>query len=91
MIFSFNVLDYLPCSCKIPIETIFGLIYIISEPIFKTFAALFTTFGLQKDDMVMVFQNSEILKNAVSERWCTDSRQNSVNFAYLSLVTIIYK
>ena len=41
--------------------------------------ALFATFGLQKDDMVIieVFQKSEILKNAVSERWCTDSGTSS--------------
>ena len=27
----------------------------ISEPIFKIFATLFTTFGLQKDDIVIFF------------------------------------
>ena len=41
--------------------------YFISEPIFKMFASLITTCGLQNDDIF-------ILKNAVSERWCTDNR-----------------
>ena len=51
--------------------------YFISEPIFKLFVALFRTHKLQKDGMV-VFQKSEILKkNAVSERWCSDSSQPS--------------
>ena len=62
---------------KFLFKIIFGHHYFISDPIFKIFKALFITFGLQKDDMVIFFivvlQKSEILKNAVSERWCTDS------------------
>ena len=38
---------------------------------------LFYHFWIAKDDMVyiflVVFQKSEILKNAVSDRWCADS------------------
>ena len=52
--------------------------YFTSEPIFKIFAALFMTFGFQKDDnniFLAVILKSEILKNAVSERWCSDSSQ----------------
>ena len=45
--------------------------------IFKNFVALFKTFGMQNDDMLIFFlevsQKSEILKNAVSGRWCSDS------------------
>ena len=36
-------------------KIIFGHNYFTSEPIFKIFAALFTTFGLQKDDIVIFF------------------------------------
>ena len=44
----------------------------------KKFWALFKTFRLQKDVMVInifleMFQKSEILKNAVSESWCMNS------------------
>ena len=55
---------------------IFGHNYFISEPIFKLFVANFRTHELQKDGYIflVVFQKSEILKNAVSERWCSDSR-----------------
>ena len=56
---------------------IFGHNCLISEAIFKLFVALFRTHKLQKDDMghifLVVFQKSEISKNAVSERWCSDS------------------
>ena len=58
---------------------IFGHNYPISELIFKLFVAHFRTHELQKDDMVIffllhiVFQKNEISKNAVSERWCSDS------------------
>ena len=53
----------------------FGSVYFISKQIFKIFAALFTTFGLQNGDIfLVVFQKSEILKNVVSERWFIDSR-----------------
>ena len=56
-----------------------------SEPIFKILATLFTTFGLQKDDMdifALWCFKSEISKNVVSERWCTDS-----NFFYFQIMT----
>ena len=58
-------------------KMIFGHNYFISEAIFKLFVALFRTHELQKDGMVIffvVFQKSEVSKNAVSERWCSDSR-----------------
>ena len=61
---------------KCRIKIIFGHTYFIGELIFKIFAALFTTFGLQKDDKVIFFLwclRKEILKNAFSEIWCTDS------------------
>ena len=47
----------------------------ISEPIFKLFMALFRTHELQKDGMLIfsLWFSSEILKNAVSERWFSDS------------------
>ena len=79
-------MDYLSLAhAEFLFKIIFGQNYFISEPIFKTFAALFMTFGLQKDDMIIflvVFQKSEILKTAVSERLCTDSTQH-----YVSLIT----
>ena len=34
---------------------IFGHNYLISEPIFELYVALFRTLGLQKDDMVIFF------------------------------------
>ena len=36
-------------------KIIFGHKYFISEPIFQNFAALFFTFGLQKDGMFIFF------------------------------------
>ena len=57
------------------IQNIFGHNYFISEPIFKI---IVTTFGLQKlwhgHIFLVVFPQNEILKNTVSESWCTDSR-----------------
>ena len=53
----------------------------MSESIFKIFAALYTTFGLQIDDMIIIFLlcfRKVVLKNAVSERWYRDSRLSSV-------------
>ena len=44
-----TTLAHAKCLCKI----IFGHNYCNCEPIFKLFAALFTTFGLQKDGMVI--------------------------------------
>ena len=53
-------------------KMIFGHNYFISEPIFKLFVALSRTHELQNDGMIhiflVVFQKSEILKNAVSKR-----------------------
>ena len=63
-------------------KIIFGHNYITSEPIFNIFAALFRTVGLQKHDIVIfilvAFHETEILKNAVSERWCSDSKLHSM-------------
>ena len=43
--------------------------------------ALFKTYGMQNGDKVIFFlrffQKSEILKNAVSGRWCLDSSNNT--------------
>ena len=45
---------------------------------------LFKTFGMQNGDMVIffleVFQKSKILKNAVSGRWCLDSKPLAYKF-----------
>ena len=49
----------------------------ICEPIFEIFVALFKTYGMQSGGMVIFFlrsfRKSEVLKNAVSGRWCLDS------------------
>ena len=56
---------------------IFGHNYLISELIFKLFVALFRTKIVAKrchcHIFLVVFQKSEISKNAVSERWCSDN------------------
>ena len=54
------------------------------------FAALFKTFRLQKVVMVInifleVFQESEILNNAVSESWCMNSSLFSHSLFEVSL------
>ena len=73
------------------------MIFFISEPIFNFFAALFTTFGLQKDDMViffLLFQKSEILKNAVSSDgvqrvvWVLKKMMIKVCFHYMGKTVI---
>ena len=47
--------------------------------IFSNFCSTFYDFWVAKrlrsHTFLVVFQKSEILKNAVSERWCTDSRK----------------
>ena len=58
----------------------------ISEPIFKFFAVLFRTFGMQEckrmtgSSSLAVFQKFVILKRTVSERWYMDSRSSSYKF-----------
>ena len=52
-ILNLRILDYLPCTCKIPGQDHFwALNFYFIEPIFKIFVALFTTFGMQKDDNI---------------------------------------
>ena len=53
--------NYIPVSKNAGGIIILGHNYFISEPIFKLSAALFTTFGLQKDEMV-------IFSSGVSEK-----------------------
>ena len=55
LIFNFQVYGTSPAHAKGLFKIIFGHNHFTSEPIFKIFAALFTTFGLQKDDMVVFF------------------------------------
>ena len=52
-ILNVRFLDYLPCTCKIPGQNHFLALNFIYEPIFKIFVALFTIFGMQKDDNII--------------------------------------
>ena len=58
-IFNFNVFGLPPLHMQKGLyKIIFGHKCFISEQIFKMFAALFTTFGMQKDYMVIFFLRS---------------------------------
>ena len=51
---TFMCLDYLPCTQKSS-RYFRDIHFFISEPIFKMSAALFTTFEMQKEDLVINF------------------------------------
>ena len=72
-ILNFKVFGLPPLHIKI----IFGLYYFISKTNFQNFCSTFYDFWVAKrlhsHIFLVVFLKSEILKNAVSERWCTDS------------------
>ena len=52
-ILNLRFLDYLPYTCKIPGQDHFLALIFIYEPIFKIFAALLVTFGMQKDENII--------------------------------------
>ena len=52
-ILNLRIFDYLPCTCKIPGQDHFWALIFFCEPIFKIFAAVFKTFGMQKDDNII--------------------------------------
>ena len=56
-ILNLRFLDFLPCTCKMPGQDHFGRLIFIYEPIFNFFVALFTTFGMKKDDNIILYVN----------------------------------
>ena len=73
---------------KKPCSKIFYCINIVIVNRFSNFLWHFLRLGMQNGDMLIffleVFQKSEILKNAVSGRWCLDSSVHSNKENYLS-------
>ena len=48
-------LDYLPCTCKIPGQDHFWALNFYLWADLQNFVALFTTFGMQKDDNIIFY------------------------------------
>ena len=67
-------LAYIFTMEKALVKIIFGCKFFICQQIFEIFVTLFTTFGVQKDDNIIilleVFQSKVIFKKAVSKGWC---------------------